>query len=424
MNRSIKTAPSIIVQNLVWFAVSFALAFVIWVIATLQADPILQQRVPGTVAVRLEPDEGLLVIATQPLNPSVSLRVRAPRSVLDILSTGDLDAWGDLRGLGPGEHSIPVQAQIGRPQASIVDLSPAFVRVTLEQASQRQVPIIARIDSEPPAGYFRAEPVFDVPLNQVLVSGPLSRVEQVASAQVGLNLIDSRNPYEGVLPLNAVDSSGQIITGVSLTPASVTVSVEIKRRDDVRELAVRPNLIGRLPDGYVLNALGYTPQTVLVSGAPNQLANLPDTLSTAPIDLAALTANLETDVPVVLPAGEILLISGQTVTVTIEVEPLTASTQFENVPVEVIGLGEGLSARAAPNQVTVLLTGPQPQLDQLARADLVVTLDLTGLQSGNYTLSPSVSAGNLTGIESTILPAELDVEIVAADSAQPTQLPP
>jgi YbbR domain-containing protein len=103
---------------------------------------------------------------------------------------------------------------------------------------------------------------------------------------------------------------------------------------------------------------------------------------------------------------------------------LTASTQFENVPVEVIGLGEGLSARAAPNQVTVLLTGPQPQLDQLAWADLVVTLDLTGLQSGNYTLSPVVSAGNLTGMESTILPAELDVEIVAADSAQPTGLPP
>jgi YbbR domain-containing protein len=413
MNPPAGSPAAILLRNLLWFAASLALALFVWVIATLQADPIEQARVSGSIPVRLEPDEGLLVVSTQPITPSVSVRVRAPRSVLDILSAGDLDAWVDLGGLGPGEHSLSVQAQIGRPQASLVDLSPAFLRVTLEQASQRQVPILARIEAEPPAGYFRDEPTFDVPLNQVLVSGPLSRVEQVASAEVVLDLADSRNPYQATLTLVPVDTAGQPVTGVTLDPAAVTVSVSIQRRDDVREVAVRPNLTGRLPDGYVLNALGYTPQTVLVSGSPAQLAALPDTLSTAPINLAEITATLETDVPVLLPAGDVLLITGQTVTVTIEVEALTATLQFENIPVEIIGLGEGLEARAIPNQVSVLLTGPQPELDRLSRADIVVTLDLNGLEAGNYTLSPVVTAGELDLSDSTILPAELDVEITA-----------
>jgi YbbR domain-containing protein len=409
--RPADTPVAILLRNLLWFGASLALAFFVWVIATLQADPILQSRVPNAVPVRLQPDEGLLVVSTQPTNPTVSLRVRAPRSVLDILSPGDLDAWADLGGLGPGEHSVRVRASIGRPQASVVDLSPSFVRVTLEQASQRQVPLTARMDSEPPAGYFRDEPVYDLPLDQVLVSGPRSRVEQVVAAQVTLDLFESRNNYQAILNLTAVDAAGLPITGLTLDPPTVAVSVEIKRRDDVREVAVRPNLVGRLPEGYVLNALGYTPQIVLVSGAPGRLAALPDTLSTAPIDLSTLTASLETEVPVLLPAGDYLLLSGQSVTVTIEVEALTASLQFENIPVEIIGLGEGLTARAVPNQVTVLVTGPQPELARLTRADIMVTLDLVGLAAGNYTLSPTVTVGLASAVESTLLPAELDVEI-------------
>lgn len=413
----------LILDNVIWLGGSIVLAFFVWVIANFQSDPIQQQRFPERIPVQMVPDSGLLLTAPSPQSRTTSLVIRAPRSVLDLLTSEEIEVSADLSGLEPGEHTVELQARLARQPASVVDMSPRLMRVVLEEAATRQVPLKWIISGEPPPGFSRDDPRFDVNLNQVLVSGPASQVAEVVAAQATLDLSRQRSPYEADVRLTPVDAEGNMVSGVTLDPQIVGVSVDIERRDDVREITVRPNIQGAPPDGYVLSSLTYSPQAVLVSGSPAQLGTLPDVLATQPIDLTNRTSSFELSVPVVLPSSDLLLLSDQTITVKVEINPLTTSRQFEGVPVEVIGLDDGMAARAVPNQVTVLITGPQPELQDLTTADIRVAVDANGLEPGTYAVTPTVSIrqGQIPAANVSVLPAEIDVEINGA--SLPTQSP-
>lgn len=410
-----------IVDNLIWFGGSLALAFFVWVIATFQSDPIQQQPFAERIPIQITPDAGLLITSAQPADQQTRLVIRAPRSVLDLLTREEIEVWADLTGLGPGAHTVELQSRLARQPATIVDMSPRQMRVVLESADARQVPLRAVVTNEPPAGFSREEPHFDVNLNQVEVTGPASRVAEVVAAQASLNLNNQRSPYEADMRLVAVDADGNPVADVVLDPQIVHVTVNIQRRDDVREVTVRPNIQGAPPDGYVLSSLSYSPQAVLVSGSPAQLASLPDVLSTQPVDLTNRTSSFSLTVPVVLPSADLLLLTDQVITVTVEINPLTTSRQFEGVPVEIIGLQNGMAARPAPNQVTVLLTGPQPELKDLAAQDVRVAVDVNGLDVGSHSLTPTVSIrqGQIPATNVSVLPAEIDVDITPDNTLSP-----
>ena len=411
---------NLILDNILWFIGSMVLAFFVWMIATFQSDPIQQQRFGERVPIRMNPDAGLLVTLPVAANRQASVVIRAPNSVMELLTSDEILVTADLTGLPAGEHTVELKATLARQQTSVVDFSPHQMRITLEEAAQRQVPLRAIIINEPPAGYSRSEPTFNVNLNQVLVSGAASKVNSVVAAQVELDLLQRRNPIEIDLKLTPVDADGNVVTDVTLDPQTVRVNVNIRRRDDVREISIRPNVQGTLPDGYVLNALSYEPQSVLVSGTPSELAALADTLSTQPIDLSNQTTSFEVSIPIVLPNSNLIVISGQNITVSVEITPVTTSRQFENIPIKVLGLGTNLSAILVPNTVSVLVNGPQGVVNDLTESDINVILDLNGLAPGNYTLplTISVGQGEIAKEGISVLPGEVDVQII--DNTIPT----
>jgi YbbR domain-containing protein len=412
----------LLLNNLVWFIGSMVLAFFIWMIATLQSDPIQQQRYRDRIPVQMNADTGLLVTYPAVANRQASVVIRAPSSVLDLLTSDEIVVSADLSGLTAGDHTVELKASLARQQTTVVDISPHQMHVVLEEAAQRQVPLRAVITSEPPAGYSRSEPVFNVNLNQVLASGASTKVNDVVAAQVELDLRQQRNPLEIDLRLTPVDADGNVVNDVTLDPQVVRVNVNIRRREDVREISVRPNVQGMPPEGYVLNTLSYEPQSVLVSGTPSVLAGLQDTLSTQPIDLSNHTSNFEVSVPVILPNSDLLLLSGQNITVSVEIKPVTTSRQFDAIPVKILGIdsNSNLSVKIAPNTVSVLVNGPQEAVNQLTADDVKVALDLNGLAPGNYTLPLTVSVGQgqipTEGV--SVLPGEVDIQII--DNSVPT----
>jgi len=414
MQRSVSLNRRLIIDNIVWFIGSMILAFLIWMIATLQSDPIQQQRFRERIPVHMNADAGLLITYPATTSRQASVVIRAPSSVLDLLTSDEIVVSADLTGLSAGEHFVELKATLARQQATVFDISPHQMRVILEEATQRQVPLRAVVTGEPPAGYSRGEPTFNVNLNQVLASGASSNVNEVVAAQVELDLRQQRNPLELDLRLNPVDADGNVVNDVTLDPQVVRVSVNIRRREDVREVSVRPNVQGMPPTGYVLNTLSYEPQTVLVSGTPSSLAAMEDTLSTQPIDLGDHTTSFEVSVPIVLPNPDLLLLSGQNITVYVEIKPVTTSKQFETIPVKILGLDAKFIAKISPNTVSVLVNGPQEVVNNLTTADVGVVLDLNGLAPGNYTLplSVSVGQGQIPSEGVSVLPGEVDVQII------------
>jgi len=422
MQRAGSSNRRFILNNVVWFIGSMILAFFIWMIATLQSDPIQQQRFRERVPVHMNADTGLLITYPTTANRQASVVIRAPSSVLDLLTSDEIVVSADLTGLTAGDHTVELKANLARQQTTVVDVSPHQMHIILEEATQRQVPLRAVVTGEPPAGYSRGEPVFNVNLNQVLASGASTKVNEVVAAQVELDLRQQRNPLEVDLRLTPVDADGNAVSDVTLDPQVVRVNVNIRRREDVREVSVRPNVQGMPPEGYVLNTLSYAPQSVLVSGTPRLLATLADTLSTQAIDLSNHTTSFEVSVPVILPNSDLLLLSSQNITVSVEIKPVTTSRQFENIPIKILGIdsNSNLTVKIAPNTVSVLVNGPQEAVNQLTAEDVKVVLDLNGLAPGNYTLplSVSVGQGQIPNEGVSVLPGEVDIQII--DNSAPT----
>jgi hypothetical protein len=83
------------------------------------------------------------------------------------------------------------------------------------------------------------------------------------------------------------------------------------------------------------------------------------------------------------------------------------------VNIERIGEREEFIYRLEPAVVSLIITAPQPVLEDLTADDVRVTVDLSGLgASGTYTLVPVASLLD-QNVEATIaiLPAQIDVAV-------------
>jgi YbbR domain-containing protein len=407
------TLRQAVVSNALWFVGSLALAFLIWMTASAQRDPIEERRLSERATIQFALAENMLI--AQVSSDSVALRVRGQRSALSLLTADDITINADLTALAPGTHQVELTATTRRERVT-VDTIPRQVAVTIELLGSRLVPVRVEIIGEPPPGYEYDAAEYET--LEVNVSGAASAVEQVDAAVLSLDLMAQRSDLTTTARLTAIDLENTVVESVTLNPDVVVVTVPVRQRPDVREVSVQPNLIGvdNLPLGYLFTSLSYEPRSVLVSGSPDLLNSLPETFFTAPIDLSNRTTDFEMSVPVVLPARELVILSGQTITVSLNITAQTASRQFDDVPVEIIGLSEGLEATLSPASVTLLITGPQPVLSDIVARDVRVILDVNNLTAGGYQLTPqpALAQGLPDGTTISVLPASLDVQIVAS----------
>lgn len=408
-------AESDMAGNLLWLAVSLLLASGIWYIAVTSADPIAKRSFRN-IPIQVAPSQTAQMTNTR-LRP-VSVTIQGLQTTISARRAEDIVVRADLSRLGPGTHTVPLEVSVTQPDTDsfrrLVSLvQPAQIIVELEPLEAHEKKIVIELLEAPPIGFRHDEPVPD---NTVaLVSGAASRVGQVVAARGQLDLSASRNPIEADIRLVAIDAEGNRVDDVELDPQTATVSVNIARRDDIRQVAVRPNvLLDTLPAGFTLKNQSYDPESIFVSGAPDELSKISDTLFTEPISLEARQEGFVTTVPVQLPAEDLFVMSGDSnVTVSIEIIPIIDSRQIDDIQVAHIGLEADYLVSIVPKAVSAIVTGPVVTVDALTVANIQVIVDLNGLAPGVYDRKPSISInqGELSDDNVSLLPDVVNIEI-------------
>ncbi len=414
------TLRRVLLVNLLWFLGCLILAFIVWFIAASQSDPFVQWRLTERVPIHVTPDSGLIITNPNEFQSTASVQLQAPRSVQQLLAADDVIVTADLSGLGPGEHTVTLQWSVAR-QASVVAISPRQITVKLEVQESQLKPVRVSVTTQPPLIYSTSEPVLD--MRQVTVSGPESRVAQVVEVLAQVSLENQRTTFENDVRITPVDVDGRTVTGVTVEPQMVHVTIQIDQRSDVREVRVQPDIVGELAEGYVLTPeFDYEPKTVIVSGPAAVLANLPGTIATAPISLSDKTSSFELTVPVELPDQRLTIVTGRTVTVKVGISTQTITRQFDRIPVQLIGGKTGVEYRTITHEVTVLVTGPQPLLNQLTENEVSVLVDVSGINAGESAqLVPMASIlESGSDVTTSVLPAQIDVDALAQATSEPS----
>lgn len=405
---------STLTNNVLWFLAALGLAFFVWLVATTQANPIVQKSF-SNIPVQFTPDAGLIVTERNPSNAVVT--VRAQQSVMDSLTNFDITVHARLAGLGPGTHIVPLEANVAESRRAAADTRPAQVTVTLEQEKREQKLVEARFLSDPPIGFI----VGDVTLSetQVLVTGVASRVEQVDHLEAQIDLSDRRTTFNEEIVLVAIDANGTRISDVTVAQP-VRVTVEITQDEEVELVFVTPNINRTsLPSSYVyLGVVDYNPKTISVTGEEEALSALPDTLQTELIDLSSQSGTFTTSVGIRLPEGVFLAEPGQTIEVTIGIEPREDVKQLDDIPVQIRSSNPDQTEQVVPDVVTVLVRGPQPIVRQLTADNIRVEVNVQGLAPGNYDLEPTatVNIGQIDPDSISVLPGRITVSIESIDS--------
>jgi YbbR domain-containing protein len=412
-----------IANNLRTFLWALALAIAVWVSAVTATDPDEVRTLPPPIPIEIVGQApGLVITGSYPQQVDVTLR--APRSVwqhLDSASEDNVRAILDLSGLSAGQHRVDIQVQIAVRPVRIVSVTPEAVDLTLEPLISRTLPVDLTITGEPAVGYQAG----DAKLNptEVVVSGPTTLVDQVARARVNVNLAGARETFEQAINVQVLDDKNQALSGLTINPDQVNVSIPVIQRGGYRDMAVKVVVSGQVASGYRLANISVFPPAVTVFSSDPQLVNdLPGVVETLPLDLNGASEQITTRLGLDLPEG-VSVVGEQTVLVEVGISSIQSSLTLSNKTVEITGLPSGLEAQIAPKTVDVILSGPLPLLDTLSPQDVRVVVDLTGLEAGTHQLTPKVDilVANIS-VES-ILPTTVEVVLGTPGSLTATQTP-
>ena len=397
--------------------ISVVLALIIWLIATNQQNPLIQNPFPERIPVSVRGLDG----STQPIQDlsdvQAEIIIRAPQRSWNTLNARDFSAYIDLTDLGPGEHEIEVQVKGVNPQVDIVDVEPAVLRVQLDEVVTKDLPIQPVVIGAPAESYIAQTPIVE-PIT-VTVSGPKTLVTQVTSAKAPIRLDSAKSQVvNDKVTIDLDDAQGNRVRQVVSDPLTVKVVVPIEQQAGRKEVAVRPNLTGEPPRGYRLSSVKVTPSTVVLEGDSATLAGVPGFVETAELSLTEATESVQSRIELVLPDG-VTARDGATVSIDATITPIQSGSTLKQKPV-IQDLGAGLDASVALDTVEVILSGPQPLLESMDPDDMLVILDLTGLLAGSHAVKPEVVLP--TGIrEEGVLPETVEVVIVPT-TAEPIDL--
>lgn len=406
-------------RNLSTLLISFLLAVVVWVSAVITEDPNRQLTSRAIEIQIIGQDPNLLVVGDLPRQARLTLQ--APQSIWDQLNNNPtlMRAWIDLSGLEAGEHIIAVQTRVNASPVRTIDIDPDQVAVTLEALERRTVPVELELRGSLPLGYQQSSARID-PL-EVVVSGPASRVQQVARVRALVNISGSTSDIQEVIPIDSLNSEGLVVEGVTVSPNEVVVEVPVNLLGGFKNVAVKVVSTGQVSNGYRLTNITVSPPTVtLFSDNPNLIQQIPGFVETVPVDISGLTDDLEMAVGLDLPPG-VSLVREPNVLVQVNVAAIEG-TMTVAAPVEVIGLEENLAAEVSPQIVDVIVSGPINELEALTADDFRVLLDLTGLPEGIYQRQVVVDQYPEGMHVQTTLPESVEVTIRIAPTPTATPL--
>lgn len=393
--------------------ISFVVALAVWIMAVTSSDPSETKDYLQPVPVEVVGQATNMVIVNE-LPASVSVTLRAPISIWNRLNAGQANvrAFVDLSGLEVGDHTLPLEIQVGIRPVEVTAYTPTTVDVSLETLVNQQLEIKVVNRGALPVGYETEAPQLSE--TTAMVSGAASRVEQVTEIRAVVDLSQVRSDINQTITLQPVDANGLLVRNVTVYPEKITLIQAVAQRGGYRNVVVKVVTDGQVANGFRLTSISVFPPTITVfSPDPNVVDSLPGYIDTLPITITDKKENFTQSVDLNL-ASNLQVIGNSKVEVNVGIAPVESSLALTDVKVETIGLASNLTAKILPEKVNVILSGPMPELEKLFVNDVRVLVNLTGILPGVYTMEPVVSL-NIPGLTiESISPATFEIRITSS----------
>ena len=405
-----------LLNNLGLMVLALLFGFGAWTLSTLQDDPIVDENLSAKVVILGENQIGSATWSDT-LPVSVTVRIRGPRSVYNRLNSSGLSVDVNLAKLSLGSHVISLTPTLPPREVELLSVKPVTGVVTIERVLSVKMPVSITLIGTPALGFRVGSPT-SIPM-QVTVSGTQDVISRVQSVNAVVSVDGARASVESEVRAFARDSSGQVVSEVHVVPDFISVRVPLEQLSNYRDLAVFVQLHGQPAEGYAVTDVTVDPVIVTIYGPVAAVQATKGYIETLPVLIDGAKSDIDEQIGIDVPTGVSLVSEKQTsVHVHIRVQPLIGSRTVKRTPV-LLGLSQTFSVTVSPASVDILLNGPLPQLNVLTETDVIVELNLTGLQAGVHQLTPVVRVPEGITAQS-VLPATVQVELAPLNNITPT----
>lgn len=274
------------------------LAAVLWLYVMNEQNPPIESSF--TIPLETRNLASDLVLVDVP--DSVRVKVRGPRSIIAGVQVSDIKAYIDLKTLGEGRHTVKVSTAVPA-SLELVEVNPDKAVLRLDIASNKQLPVEIKLTGTAPQGIVVGKAATN--LEQITVEGPKSLVASVDKIIAPVDLTGKNTDFSAETQVIAINKEGKEVEGLSISPAKVTVTLNMVKGVNKKLVDIKPVTYGDLPQGYVLKGISTTPAKIEISG-PFDILDKTDVVYTEPINLAGLNKNTSLEVKLQLKDGGLI----------------------------------------------------------------------------------------------------------------------
>lgn len=327
-----------------------------WETATFKAR--LQAEVPRgyTVSNSGELPKNVVVTLRGPRLTLRALKGPAPANPLatgedaPLLPASQLNATLDFSGAKKGAQSVVVKVSANIEDVEVVGSKPNEIEVTLDAAEMRRFMVRPQL---PATSNLKID---EVKLSQerAVVSGPSKSLDRIVRvrARVSRGELKAGTVKLSRVPLEAVDSNGDVLADVPVEPAFVGMEVQASERQIEKSVAVKVETTGAPADGYAVETVNVVPPRMTIRG-PRRIL---DKIGTLPVkvNLNGTRSNLIREEQVqVLENVQFLGARGVRVRITLKRNPTPAPTPAKPAATSTPAVPEPASTPALPQPVQV-----------------------------------------------------------------------
>lgn len=344
---------------------------------------------------------------------TVDLTVYARRSVLKDLKASDFVVTADMQKDLLYGSMVKIEVEYtGNATIDRIEQNRENVLVSIEESVTKQFKVAVETKGECGNGLVVGSTIPAQTL--VEITGPISTVERIKRVEAEVNITGITGTVVRMSTLQLLDGDNNPVDGTYLNYIGKDSEFEVTVTTLNKKLVgISFDISQAAPEGYALNSISYTPETIEIAGLKSQIGSIYN----VDIPPEALNPDRESgkvvqtvDISQYLSSGLVIPDENdKEIVVTMEIVPYqtvsylltSAEIQYQNIP-------EGLvldTSETGPVEVTV--SGLEAALAGLSLEQISASVDLSGCQrAGTYHLPVTVTVpeGCMApeGLETTI----------------------
>ena len=282
-----------------------------WVFVMKDQNPVIEMTY--TVPVQVQNlDQNYLV---EGVPSEVRVHLRGPRNAIFDINPSVLKAYVNLKNAHVGQENIAIN--FTAPTGTFIDsMTPENVTVTVDEYMVKELQVQAQPLGTVPNDIAIKES--KIMPTTVTIAGPAHLVSKAAYAVIRINLDKHRESFTEVGEILPVDTSGNVVEGLTVTPKGAQIQYDLERIRMEKKVPVQPSVVGNVPVGYTVKRVVVEPKELTIVGKESILNGI-DGVKTIDIPVNGATGSFTGNYSFVLPEG--VATSTDRVVVKVEIEP-------------------------------------------------------------------------------------------------------